>query len=460
MAEMAATPAAALAIARAMMFIVYNLVDIFRRSIHLEDASLAWPIVAAVLAFFTLLPVAGMAAAWAWFAYRLRKRFKPPQPLPEVAVVLPLRGADPSLEACLKGLLAQDYPAYHVHIVIDSAEDPAQVLVAGLLADAGPRAALVKVETRRSLGTECSAKLSAQRQVLTGLDGEAAVIAFLDADCSPSADWLRELVAPFSDARVGATTGFRWAAPPDAGWGTLVRYVFYGVAFPQHSLYRIPWGGSLAIRRSAVASTGLLEHWTHCLCEDTSAYGRLRGAGWRLVFAPRATQVSSEAADLDGVHTFILRQLLCVRLHHVLWPLMLAINVATIVSFVVGCLLALVGIFGAALDILGVATQTWKLIAFAIIPALYFAGLLTALTVGDRLVRRAVAAPPPPRWLKIVPATAVAVASSTYATLAAPFVRSIGWRGITYDILGRDRIRVRSYSPYQAQGTAAPRSIV
>jgi Glycosyltransferase like family 2 len=420
---------------------------------------LAWAIVAAVLAFFTLLPVAGMAVAWGYFAYRTAKGFRPPQPLPEVAVLLPLRGADPSLEACLKGLLAQDYPAYRVHIVIDSDEDPAQAVVARILADAGPLAAAVHVETRRILGSECSAKLSAQRQALAALDGGAAVIAFLDADCIPSPDWLRELVAPFSDPRVGAATGIRWSAPRDEGWGTLARYVFYGVAFPQHFLYRIPWGGSLAIRRSAAESTGLLEHWTHCLCEDTSAYGRLRSAGLRLAFVPRATQVGCEAADLDGVHTFILRQLLCVRLHHVLWPLMLAINIATIVSFLACCLLAVVGIAGVALSAFGVATGLWKLAAFAIIPVLYCVGLLLALAVGDRLVRRAVPAPPPSWGPKVIAAAAIAAGISGYAMLAAPFARSVEWRGLTYDIAGRDRIRMRSYRPYHAPGTA-PRSIV
>jgi cellulose synthase/poly-beta-1,6-N-acetylglucosamine synthase-like glycosyltransferase len=363
-------------------------------SIDVEDASLAWAILAAVLAFFTLLPIAGMAAAWACFAYRSRKGYQPPQPLPEVGVVLPLRGADPALEVCLKGLFAQDYPTYRVHIVIDSADDPAQAVVARVLAEASPVAASVQVETRQLLGSDCSAKLSAQRQALTALDGKVAVIAFLDADCAPSPNWLRELVAPFSDPRVGATTGFRWTAPGDARLGALVRYVFFAVALPQHFLYRIPWGGSFAIRRSAVVGTGLLEHWTHCLCEDTSAYGRLRSAGLRLAFVPAATQVNSEATDLDGVHTFILRQILCVRLHHVLWPLMLAVNTATIVSFLICCALALVGVVGAALATLGVATQMWKLIAFAVIPALYFVGLLTALAVGDRLVRRVVAAPP------------------------------------------------------------------
>jgi cellulose synthase/poly-beta-1,6-N-acetylglucosamine synthase-like glycosyltransferase len=421
---------------------------------------LAWAIVAAVLAFFTLLPVAGMAVAWGFFAYRSRKGYRPPQPLPEVAVLLPLRGADPSLEACLKGLLAQDYPAYRVHIVIDSAEDPAHAVVARLLADAGPLAASVHVETRHILGTDCSAKMSAQLQVLTALDTRIAVIAFLDADCIPSPNWLREIVGPLSDPRVGAATGIRWSAPGDEGWGTLVRYVFLGLAFPQHFLYRIPWGGSLAIRRSAIESTGLLKHWTHCLGEDTGAYGPLRNAGLRLAFVPAATQVNSEATDLDGAHAFMLRQVVSARLHHVFWPLMFAANLATIAAFLVSCLLALAGIIGVALSVLGVATQMWKLIAFAIIPALYSVGLLIALAVGDRLVRRVVDASPPPTGPKVIAAAAIAAASAGYAILAAPFARSIEWRGLTYDIAGRDRIRLRSYRPYHAAGTAPPRSIV
>jgi glycosyltransferase involved in cell wall biosynthesis len=420
---------------------------------------LAWAIVAAVLAFFTLLPVAGMAVAWGYFAYRTSKGFKPPQPLPEVAVLLPLRGADPSLEACLKGLLAQDYPAYRVHIVIDSDDDPAQAVVARAIAGAGDRAASVHVETRRILGTDCSAKMSAQRQVLTALDDNVAVVAFLDADCIPSPNWLRELVAPFSDPRVGATSGIRWSAPRDEEWGTLVRYVFLGLIFPQHFLYRIPWGGSFAIRRSAIESTGLLEHWTRCLGEDTSAYGPLRRAGLRLAFVPAATQVNSEATDLDGAHAFMLRQVLSARLHHVFWPLILAANVATIVAFLISSLLALLGIVGVALKAFGVATGLWKLAAFAIIPVLYCVGLLLALAVGDRLVRRAVSAPPPSWGPKVIAAAAIAAGISGYAMLAAPFVRSVEWRGLTYNITGRDRIRMRSYRPYHAPGTA-PRSIV
>jgi len=105
---------------------------------------------------------------------------------------------------------------------------------------------------------------------------------------------------------------------------------------------------------------------------------------------------------------------------------------------------------------LGTASQLWKLTAFGIIPALYGAGLTASLTVGNHLVRRIVAAPP--RAVGLLNLVRAIVAAHHYSTLAlfrAPFVRSIDWRGITYDIEGRDRIRMRAYRPYRG-GDAGP----
>jgi Glycosyl transferase family 21 len=414
----------------------------------------AWAIVAATLAFFTLLPVAAMALAWGCFALRSRHPNPTPHRLPEVAVILPLRGADPSLEACLAGVLGQDYPAYQVHIVVDSAEDPAHAVVASVLARGHAPNAEVHLDTRRDRSERCSLKLSAQRQVLTGLDEAVAVVAFLDADSVPRANWLRAMVAPFADPRVGAATGIRWSAPTDAGSGTVARYVFNALSFPQRYLYRIPWGGSMAVRKSALDQAGLLDHWSRCFCEDTSAYGPLRAAGLRLAFVPAATQINSEPTELSDAYYFMLRQLVCVRLHHVYWLRMLAVNAATVLSFLICCLLALLGVVGAVQATFGAATQLWKLTAFAIIPALYCAGLIAALTVGDRLVRRIVAAPP--RTLsvpRLAWAIVIALSYSTHALFKAPFMRSIDWRGITYDIEGRDHIRMRAYLPYRGADT-------
>jgi cellulose synthase/poly-beta-1,6-N-acetylglucosamine synthase-like glycosyltransferase len=420
-------------------------------------------VVTAILAFFTLLPIAAMAPAWGYYAWRCRHPWPTPLAPLEVAVILPLRGADPLLESCLAGVLAQDYPAYQVHIVIDSAQDSSQAMVARVLARGHTRNAQVHVSILRERSERRSLKLSAQRQVLTALDDAIAVVAFLDADSVPSANWLRAMVAPFADPRVGAATGIRWSAPVDAGLGTLVRHVFNALSFPQRYLYRIPWGGSLAVRKSALHETGLLDYWSRCFCEDTSAYGPLRAAGLRLAFVPAATQINTEPTDIAGAHYFMLRQLVCLRLHHVYWTLILCVNAATALSFLICCLAAFLGIAGAALALVGIAAPFWKLSAFAIIPALYVAGLIAALAVGDHLVRRTVSAPPRRVSVpKLVSAIFIALSHATYAVFKAPFLRSIAWRGITYDIEGRDRIRMRAYQPYCAAdvGATAARSIL
>src|SRR5262249_27653374 len=171
----------------------------------------------------------------------------------------------------------------------------------------------------------------------------------------------------------------------------------------------------------------------------------------------------SESTDLSGAWHFVLRQIVCVELHHVYWWSLLCMNAATIVSFVAACLIALSGIVGAVPAFLGNATQASELTAFALIPGLYVLGLLTALTIADRLVRRIVAAPPRVADVpRLVAASLVALSFTTNSLFVAPFLRSIDWRGITYDIEGRNRIRMRAYRPYRNTGdkTASSRSIL
>ena len=338
--------------------------------------------------------------AWGYYAWRCRHPFPTEHQFPEVAVILPLRGADPSLESCLTGVLAQDYPTYQLHIVIDSTADPAEVLV---VARVCWRASIrqgqsVHVSVRQDLSEGCSLKLSAQ--LASGchakLDDSIAVVAL--SGCRRRA--LRQLVArhgaaSFADPRVGATTGIRWSAPMDPGLGTHTRYVFNALSFPQMFIYQIPWGGSLVDAQECPPSGRPPRVLEPLLLRG---YQRVWSAeGHRpapRVCAGGATQINSEPTDLPRAQYIMLRQLICVRLHHVFWLRMLAVNSATVLSFLICCLLALFGVVGVVVSQLGIATELWKLTGFAIIPALYFVGVMAALAVSDLLVRRVVAAPP------------------------------------------------------------------
>src|SRR5262249_33172047 len=82
------------------------------------------------IVIFTALAALAQLPVWWWWRfvslYLVRRESSATVgELPPAAVILALRGADPSLVGCLTGLLRQDYPHYVVRIVIDSREDPA-----------------------------------------------------------------------------------------------------------------------------------------------------------------------------------------------------------------------------------------------------------------------------------------------------------------------------------------------
>src|SRR5690348_1944671 len=97
-----------------------------------------------VICLVALAALVWLQLLWGWCFVRQfppqRVQLTEEGELPCVVVVLPIRGADPSLAACLRGLLNQDYPRYELRIIIDSLEDPAWSLVHQVLgSNHGPR---------------------------------------------------------------------------------------------------------------------------------------------------------------------------------------------------------------------------------------------------------------------------------------------------------------------------------
>src|SRR5205807_348289 len=135
----------------------------------------------------------------------------------------------------------------------------------------------------------------------------------------------------------------------------------------------------LALRKETLIRAGLQQHWSHCFCEDTATYGALRNLGLRIVFVPAATQINREDIEMAGAKKFILRQLLCVRLHHVHWPTLLACNCANALSLLLSGALVLAGM---------VLMQPAWILAFAAVLAAFALGQIGALLCGEWLIRR------------------------------------------------------------------------
>jgi len=212
-------------------------------------------LLAAILLLILTLSHAVTVAAF-WFhlghsAPRCGDPWRPP-----VAVVLPLRGRDPFLTTTLAGLLGQDYPDYTVHVIIDSYQDPVWEDLQPWLAKTP--ASRLCVQLLEQPSESCSLKAGALVQVIERLAPRFEVLAFLDADVTPHATWLSDLVAPLSDETVGAVTGQRWYAVSSGEWGTLTRFLWNVGAVVQIWLNGIVWAGSLAMRRQTIDEIGLV----------------------------------------------------------------------------------------------------------------------------------------------------------------------------------------------------------
>ena len=393
---------------------------------------------------FALLPL-----VWAWrfdryIAWRSRNPFPAPTRWPQVAVILPLRGADPSIERCLAGLLNQDYSPYSVRIVVDSVQDPAWEMVQSALTRERRSDVGVQIEVLDAIGAKCSLKVSAQRQAISQLDGQVEVVAFLDGDSIPAADWLRSMIVPLSDPKVGVASGIRWFTPTTDNLGSWIRHLNNCACFMNMYIFKIPWGGSMAIRRTVIDEAGLLAHWSQCFCEDVSVHGPVTDLGLSIIFVPAATQFNAETIDARGAYRFILRQFLCAHLHHRRWPVVLACNLLNFAALQI-C-------FGAF--IIAVVIDNWALAAAGgLVPAIYLTGMLVSLRASEMLLRQQNNSPPPIQrgWWPLI-AIVPTILVSMYAMIAVLFIRRITWRGVTYDIEPTGGIRLREYRPYRNDG--------
>ncbi|MBE9189740.1 glycosyltransferase family 2 protein [Gloeocapsopsis crepidinum LEGE 06123] len=364
--------------------------------------------------------------------------------LPKAAVVLCLRGADPSLSNCLRSLLQQNYPNYDINIIIDSHADPAWEILSKTLEQ--QPAQNIKVSLLQTVRETCSLKCSALVQAVLELKDEYEVIALVDADTLPHPNWLRQLVSPLTDRRVGAVTGNRWYVP-SGRWGTVCRYLWNVAAVTQMYFYHIPWGGTLALKTKLFEQTQLLEKWGNALCEDTMLRQVLQEKGMRVQFVPSLMMVNPEECDLPSFYRWVKRQLLCSRLYHPSWQAMVGYSLVT----------TLVPAGAAILFCMALFTRQWHLatgVGSGLIT--YTLALVLLMGILEQGVRQVVQtrgeaiAPFSPiaiaRLIVGIPLTQLVYAA---AVVSAILMQQVEWRGITYQVKGPWNIKLVKYSPYQ-----------
>jgi len=332
---------------------------------------------------------------------------------PPASVIVPVKGEDQGLRENLAALASLDYPDYELIIVARCADD----IPGGVLPY---RARIVLAHgddphTGGKVQNLAAAVLAARKR--------SEVLAFADSDGRVTRRWLRAVVAPLADERVGAATGYRWFTPEAANFWSILRAawdaVSYGMLGPGDS--RFVWGGAMAIRKQIFSEAEVLKHWKNTVSDDYALAAAVRAAGLSVAFAPGALVPSPEHISGRGLLVWVLRQMTITRVYaRRLWLQGLVAHV-----FYCGAMSASV-----AAGCLGIPAGWWALAA-QMIPSFWKAARRTALACESlpeyagwfrRYGWTHVVCAPLATWLWLV------------ALVSAAFSSTIEWRGCRYDL--------------------------
>jgi ceramide glucosyltransferase len=372
-----------------------------------------------------------------WLSYaRRRARTDPGFYAPRTAVLCPCKGVEPGLERNLTALAEFDHQNYEVFFVLASESDPAHSIVKRVAAQSRAKAHVIIAGTPE----HCGEKVNNLRAAIEQLPPDFEFLAFADSDGRPGKSWLKRLVAPLSDSRIGATTTMRWFIPNRnnlasallAAWNAPV------VTMLSEGGKNFCWGGGTAIRRSIFDQTGVAEEWRNSVSDDYSMTRALQRGGRSIVFLPECLTLSYVETDFAGLLEFTNRQIQIARVYaQNTWAAGLATHLLYCFTITLGAFLTLGDVL-ATLPSFHLATLT------------FLPMLLAAIRGGLRVVAVTEVLPAArsqimgQAWVYMVLTVFI---SFLYAVNfgTSLLTRKIRWRGVTYELVSPEQTRILAY---------------
>jgi ceramide glucosyltransferase len=228
--------------------------------------------------------------------------------LPPVTIAKPLYGLEPSLYENLRSFCEQDYPEYEVIFAVRNANDPAAGVVRQLQADCPGLAASLVVEPR-ALGTN----LKVSNLIAIARKARHDLLVIADSDMRVGRDYLRAVVAPFADARVGAVT-CPYVGRPLGGVPSKLGAMFINESFLPSVLVSLAleplsfcFGATMAVRRSVLEAIGGFEALADYLADDYMLGNLVRRKGLDVALVPYVVETTVAESTLSDLFQHELR---------------------------------------------------------------------------------------------------------------------------------------------------------
>jgi len=356
---------------------------------------------------------------------------------PLAAVICPCKGNEPGLEENLAALANFDYPNYEIYFALASSLDPALKAIEQVKARSQHPVRIVIAGPPEG----CSEKVFNLRRTVESLPPNVDVLVFTDSDARLPRGWLRKLVAPLQDARIGATTGYRWIIPSGAmgsgGFASALASAWNAsvATLLGRAGENFCWGGGTAIRRQTFDDAQVLDAWRGASSDDFAMTQALEHFRKPIVFCPECLAPTLHPWTGKSLLEFTNRQILITRVYSFKrWGMGALAHWAYSLTL----LYALAAIF-----IRMIAGDTWIELALItlVIPLLAaMKGALRTVAVDELL----------PQWrgpLKKwnwVWMTLASIVSFLFAWnfLASLLTKRIRWRGIRYELVSPSTTRI------------------
>ncbi len=233
----------------------------------------------------------------------------PPQTLPPVSILKPLKGTDPDIYESFRSHCLQDYPEYEIIFGVSDPADPAVESVQQLQREFSDRPIRLVVCPHK-LGA--NAKVSNLDQMLLSARYENLLVN--DSDIRVEPDYLRRIMSPLADKRVGVVTClYRGVAASTLGSRLEVLGIctdFCAGVLAARLLeggIRFGLGSTLAFRRADLDRIGGFKSIADFLADDYELGRRIAGLGLRVILSDVVVETYLPAYDLQGYLSHQLR---------------------------------------------------------------------------------------------------------------------------------------------------------
>jgi len=236
---------------------------------------------------------------------------------PVAAVLCPCKGTEPGLEENLSALARFDYPNYEIYFSLATSLDPALKIIEKIKA-ASPRPVHIVIAGPPQ---NCGEKVFNLRRAIESLPEKFEVLVFVDTDVRLGRNWLGKLIAPLQDARMGATTAYRWIIPSQrnghGGFASAMASAWNAAVATMLGRERgnFCWGGGTAIRKKTFDEANVLESWNGAVSDDFALTNALEALGRPIVFCPECLAATPHPWTAASLLEFTNRQILLTRVY-------------------------------------------------------------------------------------------------------------------------------------------------